>query len=145
MKKTILVVDDDASVRESVENVLKGAGYGSVQAAGGLQAPAKFDSHSIDLVILDIGHPHQDDWQTCVHLARRHSDVPIIVTTREPGQFSAALASGAAALMEKPLDADELLQTVQILLGRTKESDPLRTGEKFYYVAHDPRSSCEVR
>jgi two-component system nitrogen regulation response regulator NtrX len=138
MKKTILVVDDDASVRESVENVLGDAGYQTVLAAGGLEAIVKFDANAIDLVLLDIGLPNQNGWQTCGHLSREHGNIPIIVMTGQPGQFKSALASGAAALMEKPLNAQELLQTIQSLLDRSKEADPSRIAGTFYYIAHDP-------
>lgn len=138
------MVDDDASVRDSVNNVLRDAGYESVPAAGGLEAMVKFDAGSVDLVLLDIGLPNQNGWQTCRHLAREHSDVPIIVMTGQPGQFKSALASGAAALMEKPLDADNLLNTIQALLGKTKESDPPLTNGTFYYVAYDPRSTGDI-
>jgi CheY-like chemotaxis protein len=54
-------------------------------------------------------------------LTREHSDVPIIVMMGQTGQFKPALASGATALMEKPLDAQQLLQTIQVLLSNPKE------------------------
>lgn len=139
MKKTILVVDDDASVRDSVNNVLRDAGYESELAAGGMEAIVKFDSRPIDLVLLDIGLPNKNGWQTCRHLAREHAGVPIIVMTGQTEQFKSALASGAAALMEKPLDAHELLRTIQTLLDKAKEPDPNRTTGTFYYIAHDAR------
>jgi len=135
MKKTILVVDDDASVRESVNKVLRDAGFEAVLAAGGLEAIVRFDSGSIDLVLLDIGLPNQNGWETCRHLTREHSDVPVIVMTGQTGQFNSALAAGAAALMEKPLDAHELLHTIRVLLDRAKESGPCRSIGTFYYTA----------
>jgi DNA-binding response OmpR family regulator len=135
MKKTILVVDDDASVRESVNKVLRDAGFEAVLAAGGLEAIVRFDSGSIALVLLDIGLPNQNGWETCRHLTREHSDVPVIVMTGQTGQFNSALAAGAAALMEKPLDAHELLHTIRVLLDRAKESGPCRSIGTFYYTA----------
>jgi len=145
MKKTILVVEDDASVRESVENVLRVAGYDSVLAAGGSEAIIKFESAPIDLVLMDIGLPNQNGWQTCRHLAREHANVPVIVMTGQPGQFKSALAGGAAALMEKPLDAQELLGTIQSLLEKSTETGPWRTIDTFYYVAHDPAPALAAR
>jgi DNA-binding response OmpR family regulator len=138
MKKTILVVEDDISVRESVENVLRAAGYDPVLAAGGSEAIIKFESAPIDLVLMDIGLPNQNGWQTCRHLALNHANVPIIVMTGQPGQFKAALAAGVAALMEKPLDAQELLGTIQSLLKKSAENGAWRTSDTFYYVAHEP-------
>ena len=116
MKKNILLVDDDASVRESVKKVLNDAGYDVVLAAGGLEAIAQFDAHAIDLVLLDIGLPNQNGWEACRHLSREHANVPIIVITGQTGQFKSALAAGAVALMEKPLDAHRLLHVIQELL-----------------------------
>jgi CheY-like chemotaxis protein len=116
MKKTILLVDDDASVRQSVNKVLRGAGYDVVLAAGGLEAVARFQAQAIDLVLLDIGLPNQNGWEACRHLSREHANVPIIVITGQTGQFKSALAAGAVALMEKPLDAHRLLHVIQELL-----------------------------
>jgi len=119
MKKTILLVDDDASVRDSVNKVLRRAGYDVVLAAGGFEAIARFDAHSIDLVLLDIGLPNQNGWETCKHLARQPSNVPIILITGLQGQFKSALAAGAVALMEKPLDVHRVLQMTQDLLAKS--------------------------
>jgi len=117
MKKTILLVDDDVSVREAVDKVLRGAGYEVVLAAGGLEAIARVQAQSVDLVLLDIGLPNQNGWEACQHLSREHAKIPIVVITGQTGQFKSALAAGAVALMEKPLDADRLLQVIQELLS----------------------------
>ena len=135
MKKRILVVDDDASVRESVNKVLADSGYDTVLAAGGLEAIVRFDSRPVDLVLLDPGLPNQNGWETCRHLASEHSEVPIIVITGQPGQFKSALAAGATALMEKPLDAHRLLHMIQALLAKPKQSDPCCSTGTFYYAA----------
>jgi DNA-binding response OmpR family regulator len=135
MKKAILVVDDDVSVRESVNKVLGDAGYDTVLAADGVEAIVRFDSCPADLVLLDIGLPIHNGWETCRHLARAHSEVPIIVMTGQPAQFKSALAAGAAALMEKPLDAHQLLHIVQVLLAKPKEFDTCFSNGTFYYTA----------
>jgi two-component system response regulator RegX3 len=129
-----LLVDDDASVRESVEKVLRGAGYEVVLAAGGLEAIAKFQAQSIDLILLDIGLPNLNGWEACRHLARERPNVPIILITGQAGQFKSALAAGAVALMEKPLDAHRLLEVVQEILVRQKPSDQVPSGGAFSRV-----------
>jgi CheY-like chemotaxis protein len=134
MNKTLLLVDDDASVRESVEKVLRGAGYEVVLAAGGLEAIAKFQAQSIDLILLDIGLPNLNGWEACRHLARERPNVPIILITGQAGQFKSALAAGAVALMEKPLDAHRLLEVVQEILVRQKPSDQVPSGGAFSRV-----------
>jgi CheY-like chemotaxis protein len=132
MKKTILLVDDDVSVREAVEKVLRGAGYEVVLAAGGLEAITRIQAQPIDLVLLDIGLPNQNGWEACRHLSREHANVPIIVITGQTGQFKSALAAGAVGLMEKPLDAHRLLEGIQQLLAAPKPSDPPRASASFY-------------
>jgi len=134
MNKTILLVDDDASVRKSVEKVLRGAGYGVVLAAGGLEAIAKFQAQSMDVVLLDVGLPNLNGWEACRHLVRQRPNVPIIVITGQAGQFKSALAAGAVALMEKPLDAHRLLDLVQEILIKPKRSDPLHASGTFSQV-----------
>ncbi len=134
MNKTILLVDDDASVRESVEKVLRGAGYEVVLAAGGLEAIAKFQAQSIDVVLLDIGLPNLNGWEACRHLARERPNVPIVVITGQAGQFKSALAAGAMALMEKPLDAHRLLDVVQEILVKPNPSNPLTPNKTFHPV-----------
>jgi two-component system, OmpR family, response regulator len=134
-KKSILVVEDDVSVRESVRKVLNDAGYEVALAAGGLEALARFASQPIDLVLLDIGLPNRNGWETCRHVAREYSKVPIIVITGQAGQFKSALAFGASALMEKPLDAQRLLGMLQELLEKPGNSDRSVPDDTFYYVA----------
>jgi CheY-like chemotaxis protein len=134
MNETILLVDDDASVRESVNKVLRGAGYGVVLAAGGLEAIARFQAQPIALILLDIGLPNLNGWEACRHLTRENPNVPIIVITGQAGQFNSAVAAGAAALMEKPLDAHRLLDLIQELLVKPQKSDPFRSRGTFYHA-----------
>jgi len=134
MKKTILLVDDDASVRQSVEKVLRGAGYEVMLAAGGLEAISRVQTQPIDLVLLDIGLPNKNGWEACQHLNREHPNLPIIVIPGQAGQFKSALAAGAVGLMEKPLDADRLLQVIQELFGKAMQSDPSASNPTFYHV-----------
>jgi CheY-like chemotaxis protein len=115
MRKTILVVDDDLSIRDSVIKVLKSAGYDTVPAAGGLEALTRLLTQSIDVVLLDIGLPNQNGWETCRNIAREHTAVPIIVITGQTGLSKLALEAGATAFMEKPLEADQLLEMIEDL------------------------------
>lgn len=131
---TIMLVDDDASVRKAVEKVLRGAGYEVVLAAGGLEAVARVQARPIDLVLLDIGLPNKNGWEACQHLNREHPKVPIVVITGQAGQFKSALAAGAVALMEKPLDANRLLQVVEELLVKSKSPDWSPSNPTFYHI-----------
>ncbi len=117
MKKRVLIVDDDRSVRESLRKVLAGAGYSVMLATDGQKAVDLFEHDVVDLLLLDIGLPGENGWETLEHITTRKPTPPIIVITGQTGQFNMALAAGVGALMQKPLDVTQLLQTMQQLLA----------------------------
>ena len=117
MKSKILIVDDDASVRQSFARVLGAENYLTLLARNGKEAQEILASTPIDLVMLDLNMPVQDGWQTFVNLSLDYPLIPIIIITARPNQFFSALAAGVGALMEKPLDFPKLLKTISELLG----------------------------
>lgn len=117
----ILVVDDDVAVRESVRKVLHDEGYETVLAADGKEALKQFVSQPIDLMVLDLGLPFQTGWDVFEHITHKNPLLPIIVITGQSEQYKAAAAAGVGALMEKPLDAGELLRVIAELLAEPKE------------------------
>ena len=135
MKKTILEVNENVSVRESVTKVFGDAGYEAVLAAGGLEAVERFDSNEIDVLLLDIGLPHQSDWDSYPHPARKFSEDPIIVITGQEGHFNSAWSADAAALMEKPRAAHRPVQRIQLLLAKSKQPDLYQSDRTHYHAA----------
>lgn len=121
----VLVADDDTAVRESVTKVLQAEGYETVAAADGQEALDQFASHHIDLLLLDLGLPIKNGWDTFEHITNENPLLPIIIITGQAGQFDTAVAAGVGALMEKPLDAIQLLRTIRDLLAEP-EADRLR-------------------
>jgi len=117
MKKKVLVVDDDRSVRESVSKVLTAEDYEVVLAADGQEALDRFNSGRIDLLLLDIGLPMRSGWETFERITSENPLVPIIIITGQANQHDMALAAGVGALMEKPLEARTLLETMRELLA----------------------------
>jgi DNA-binding response OmpR family regulator len=77
----VLVVDDDKSVRDSISTVLNDAGYEVVLAADGQEALAQFASHQVDLLLLDLGLPVRNGWDTFEHISNVNPLVPIIIIT----------------------------------------------------------------
>ncbi|HXI53740.1 MAG TPA: response regulator, partial [Candidatus Saccharimonadales bacterium] len=63
MKKTVLIVDDDASVRRSIQKVLCAESYQVLAAADGQEALARLDCTPVDLVLLDINLPTRNGWE----------------------------------------------------------------------------------
>src|SRR5690349_15768246 len=115
MKNQVLVVDDDTSVRESLKRLLTRAGYEVIVAGDGQEAIGRC-SAEIDLLILDLNLPIKDGWEIFDELTRRNPGLPVIIITGLTNQYETALAAGASALLEKPIEAPVLLGTVEDLL-----------------------------
>jgi DNA-binding NtrC family response regulator len=122
MQKHVLIIDDDAAVRSSIQRVLEGAGYATVLAADGEQAITQFVPDQVELVLLDLNLPFRHGWDVFERLTTRYPVVPIIVITGLSDQYRTALAAGVSAFMEKPVDAVVLLQTMEELLAEPKEA-----------------------
>lgn len=118
----VLIVDNDTSVRESLAKVLKGAGYQVTQAANGLEALEQFENTRVDLLLLDIGLPIRSGWEAFEQITHLNPVLPIIIITGQNDQFDQAVAAGAGAFMEKPLDAPTLLETIAELLTESKQA-----------------------
>jgi len=117
-----LVVDDDASVRESLKKVLAEAGYEVALATDGQEAMDRFDPEQVELLLLDLNLPIRGGWDVFERITTQYPLVPIIIITGLPNQYFTALAAGAGALMEKPIEVPTLLKTVEELLAEPKES-----------------------
>jgi DNA-binding response OmpR family regulator len=120
MKRRILLADDDESVRKMVGRVLELEEYEVLLAQTGREAISKALSGDPDLVLLDINMPEKNGWEAFELIDRIHPFVPVIVITARPNQHEYATQVGIDALMEKPLDLNVLLKTIQDLL---EESD----------------------
>ncbi|MBU6411824.1 MAG: response regulator [Verrucomicrobiota bacterium] len=121
MKKCVLIVDDDVSIRESMKRVLEGAGYEVLLAASGQEGIDQFALRAVDLLILDLNLPIRRGWDVFEELTHVDPFMPIIVITGLTNQFKAAMAAGAGALLEKPVDPVVLLKTMADLLGEPNE------------------------
>jgi CheY-like chemotaxis protein len=121
MKKNVLIVDDDASVRRALGKVLEEEGYAVTLAADGCEALKRFETGPVDLLLLDIGLPIRNGWDTFERITSQAPAFPIIIITGKANQHDMAVAAGVGALMEKPLDVPQLLKTIQELLVEPPE------------------------
>src|SRR5574342_63754 len=121
--KTILVVEDEASIAEVVSLYLKRAGYNVLIASDGRQAMNTFDRQSPDFVILDLMLPEVDGLSLTRWL-RDRSDVPIIMLTarREEIDRIAGLEMGADDYVVKPFSPQELVSRVRAVMRRVKRA-----------------------
>lgn len=128
---TVLVVDDELSLRDFVRRNLEVRSYNVLTAANGLEALAIFNTHIISLVILDVMMPRMDGLET-IRRIRQNSTVPIIILSAlgEESDKIQALNLGADDYLTKPFGVGELLARVQAVLRREQWIDtPIREGQ----------------
>ena len=121
-KKTLLAVDDDPQIRESLHKMLRAEGYEVVLAADGPEGLAKFNPEKIDLVLLDLSLPGKGGWDVFERITFINPLLPVIIITGRENQYDTAVAAGAGALMQKPLDVSFLLRTIAELLVEPPET-----------------------
>lgn len=119
MKKRILIVDDDISIRSSLEKILSDSGYEVSTAADGDSAENEF--RKADLLILDLNLPIQDGWDVLGHVNASFPLLPVIVITGMADQLDERTIPGASAFLEKPIEVPALLRTIERLLSVTPE------------------------
>jgi two-component system response regulator MprA len=122
---TILVVDDDRAIRESLDRALEIEGYRVVMASDGAQALDLVASEQPDLVVLDLMMPNVDGLTVCRRLRARRDRTPILMLTArtETSDRVSGLDAGADDYLPKPFDLDELLARIRALLRRTKSEN----------------------
>jgi DNA-binding response OmpR family regulator len=119
--KRVLLVDDDASVRDSLACALAEERYEVLPAADGPEALRIAAAVTVDIVLLDLNMPRQNGWDTFERLTYDHPLVPIIVVTARPNQLFTALAAGAGALVEKPVHIPDLIDTIERLIAEPND------------------------
>jgi CheY-like chemotaxis protein len=132
-RKTVLVIDDDPSVRELHSEMLRRAGYTTVLAANGAEGLARVRLGGIDAVVTDLAMPELGGLDLLRILQREGTRVPAVIVSAgsSPGLTSANLAQalGATAVLEKPLGVSQLLAAVREALASQPASPPAaRTG-----------------
>lgn len=120
MKRTILVVDDDANIREVLRIALGSAGFEVAEAPDGRAALAAVARAMPDFIVLDIGLPEMDGLEVC-RTIRKTSTVPILFLTAQGDEIDrvVGLEIGADDYVAKPFSPRELLARVRAILKRT--------------------------
>ena len=108
----VLVVDDDASIRDAVRDVLESAGIAVETAANGADALQKVSRHRPRLVLLDMRMPVLDGWAFASALRERGMTLPVVVMTAAADATRWAEEIGAIGVVAKPFGVAELVSAV---------------------------------
>jgi CheY-like chemotaxis protein len=110
----VVVIDDDTDILEAIAIVLNGAGYDAQTESSGAEALDRIREGTPCLILLDLMMPGMNGWQFRAEQMRDAAlaSIPTIVMTGFPAAVENASSLGAAACLKKPIDLDELLDTV---------------------------------
>lgn len=118
---TILVIDDEALIRETIRMKLEQSGHQVVEAGNGIEGLRMLDEHAVDLVVTDIIMPEQEGIETIRKIRERNAHVGIIAIsgggrTRNFGFLDFAKKLGANGALSKPFTGSQLLALVETTL-----------------------------
>jgi DNA-binding response regulator len=149
VRRRILVVDDDASLAEMLQLVLRQEGFETIWCSSGDQALEEFRASSPDLVLLDLMLPGLDGVAVCRRI-REESGVPIVMLTAksDTGDVVDGLEAGADDYVPKPFKPRELVARIWTRLRRPpaeSESETIRVGDLVIDVpAHEVRRGSQI-
>ena len=115
--RPVLVVEDDATVRQALEWTLEAEGIAVSAAGSGRRALELAAGERPGLVLLDIGLPDIPGDAVAAGVRSAHGDVPILVMTADGRAAEKAARVGAVGYLSKPFELDELVATVKRLLA----------------------------
>ena len=131
----LLLVDDEAALREPLADYLVRQGFSVTEAASAAQARSLLMTELPDLVLLDIMMPGEDGLSLCRHLAEAHAIPTILLTAKgEPTDRIVGLEIGADDYVVKPFEPRELVARIRSVLRRSaKGAGPVADDELFEF------------
>lgn len=127
MKKTVLIVEDEPGILETVQIYLIQQGYNVLGASNGVQGLNYLENNLIDIVLLDIMMPEMDGMQM-LELLREQYDIPVLVISAMTQQHDRVLGldKGADDYITKPFELPELLARIKANLRRYEQIQVLK-------------------
>jgi two-component system KDP operon response regulator KdpE len=124
-QNTVLIVDDERSIRLSLRTILSGLGFTVIEAARGEEALALARTTRFDAVLLDINMPGIGGVEVCRNLRKNSARLPIIMLTVQGSEDRKveALDAGADDYITKPFQLRELIARVRAAVRRNKVAD----------------------
>jgi len=147
MKSRILVIDDEAAIRDSLRMIIEYEGYEFIGASSGPDGITLAERESPDLVLLDIKMPGMDGFEVLERI-RAISDVPVVmISGHGTGATGAdAVRRGAFDFIDKPPDTDRLLVTIRNALEKRRITDEVHALRRAVEVKHEMvGSSAQIR
>ena len=114
---SILIIDDEADVRELVADVLAGLGHSVTVAGGGREGLARFETGRYDLVLTDLGMPDFNGWDVARAVKASRPDVPVLLLTGWADAASPADVPRVEGIIKKPFDLKQLAAVVSQALA----------------------------
>lgn len=120
MAKTILIVDDSASLRQVVAIALKGAGYDVIEACDGVDALSKLNGVKVHLIISDVNMPNMDGITLVRKIRETDNHTPLIMVTTEAEKrrIIEAIQAGVNNYVVKPFTAETLGEKINATLAK---------------------------
>jgi DNA-binding NtrC family response regulator len=121
----VLIIDDEAAIRESLETLLELEGYGVESAASGEEGLARIGERSFDLVLLDLALPDRNGMDLLAEIRLQDPGLSIIMVTAYGTVENAvkAMQAGAANFIQKPWDNEKLLADVRAAVARHRAEE----------------------
>jgi DNA-binding response OmpR family regulator len=120
----ILIIDDEASLRQTLARILQRVGFEVTTTASGQEGITLLSQHAFDLVYLDLRMPDMNGLDVLQQIHAKYPDLPVILFTAQPDLHSAveALRRGATDYLLKPLKPQAVIDRTQaILVNKQKE------------------------
>jgi DNA-binding response OmpR family regulator len=118
----ILIVDDEAALRQTLARILQRTGLQVTSAAGAAEGLAYVDQQAFDLIYLDIRMPDMNGMEVLRVLHARHPEIPVVLFTAQPDLSSAldALRQGATDYLLKPLQPRDIVERTRAILAKRR-------------------------
>ena len=114
----ILLVDDNAVVRDMLVDLVGSLGYVADAASGGTEALALFDRNRYDIVLTDLLMPGMSGWEVLAAVRQRAPRMPVIIITGTPAVGDPRAAQPGVAVLKKPVDVKALDETIKQKLSQ---------------------------
>ncbi len=131
-KVSILIVDDEALIRDNLASLLERSGFNVAVAVDGQDALNKLGHVGADLIVLDVLMPRMDGRETLRQLRQNRNWIPVILLTQvgDAAERAMALEEGADDYLNKPFDAHELIARIKSVLRRMQVGQPPLTASQ---------------